>query len=250
MPSEVGPTGYRQPVQARAFGTGAMVATGLLGIMLLSIRVIAPPTQVADAAPMAVFVAEAIPLDQPALDRAAPPPAPTPAPPLPAHRPSLPTAAPTSPTVPTVPVIADPSSVGQPSAAPLAQPADAVAFPPLPQSGTKPIESPGTTAPAASATAAAAADWRARLLGHLKRYRRYPRQAEAARQQGVVRIAITLHRSGEVIAVELVHGSGYPLLDMEARTTVRRAVPLPAVEDAVPGDPVTVEVPIEFALHR
>ncbi|WP_295561685.1 energy transducer TonB, partial [uncultured Sphingomonas sp.] len=62
--------------------------------------------------------------------------------------------------------------------------------------------------------------------------------------------AITLHRSGEVIAVELVHGSGYPLLDMEARTTVRRAAPLPAVDDAVPGDPVTVEVPIEFALHR
>ena len=56
--------------------------------------------------------------------------------------------------------------------------------------------------------------------------------------------------AGEVIAVELVHGSGYPLLDMEARTTVRRAAPLPAVEDAVPGDPVTVEVPIEFALHR
>ncbi|WP_294281452.1 energy transducer TonB [uncultured Sphingomonas sp.] len=245
MPSEAGPSGYRQPVQARAFGTGAMVATGLLGIVLLSIRVTTPPTPVADAGSMAVFVAEAIPLDRPVLDPAEPPPAPPP----PDATPPRPTAALPSTMAPAASVIAAPSSVGPPSAAPLAQPADAVALPSSPSSGTKPVESPATTAPAASA-AAAAADWRARLLGHLKHYRRYPRQAEAARQQGVARIAITLHRSGEVIAVELVHGSGYPLLDMEARTTVRRAAPLPAVDDAVPGDPVTVEVPIEFALHR
>lgn len=244
MPSEAGPSGYRQPVQARAFGTGAMVATGLLGIVLLSIRVTAPPTPVADAGSMAVFVAEAIPLDRPVLDPAEP----QPAPPPPDATPPRPTAALPPTMAPVVSVIAAPSSVGPPSAAPLAQPADAVALPSSPSSGTKPVESPATTAPAASA--AAAADWRARLLGHLKHYRRYPRQAEAARQQGVARIAITLHRSGEVIAVELVHGSGYPLLDMEARTTVRRAAPLPAVDDAVPGDPVTVEVPIEFALHR
>ena len=202
MPSEAGPSGYRQPVQARAFGTGAMVATGLLGIVLLSIRVTAPPTPVADAGSMAVFVAEAIPLDRPVLDPAEP----QPAPPPPDATPPRPTATLPSTMAPAVSVIAAPSSVGPPSAAP--------------------------------------------LLGHLKHYRRYPRQAEAARQQGVARIAITLHRSGEVIAVELVHGSGYPLLDMEARTTVRRAAPLPAVDDAVPGDPVTVEVPIEFALHR
>ena len=73
---------------------------------------------------------------------------------------------------------------------------------------------------------------------------------EIAPLVAVARVAITLHRSGEVIAVELVHGSGYPLLDMEARTTVRRASPLPAVDAAIAGDPVTVEVPIDFALRR
>ncbi len=115
---------------------------------------------------------------------------------------------------------------------------------------------PASAAPAAPApppvvsAASAAADWRARLLGHLKRYRRYPRQAEAARQQGIARVAITLRRSGEVVAAELVRGSGYPLLDMEARATVTRASPLPPPDDAVPGDPVTVEVPIDFAIRR
>jgi protein TonB len=88
------------------------------------------------------------------------------------------------------------------------------------------------------------------LLGHLKRFRRYPRQAESARQQGIARIAITLRRSGEVVAAELVHGSGYPALDMEARATVRRASPLPPPDDAIPGDPVTIEVPIDFAIRR
>lgn len=247
MPFEGYSTGYRQPMQARAFGTGALVASGLLVALLLSVRLIAPPPPTIDAGPMAVFVAEAIPLDQPRHDPSEPPP---PAPPSPAPRPPLPTTAPPPRIGSVVPTVAAPPSVGVPSAVAPAQPAAEVPLPPSPLSGTKPVESLVMTAPAAPAAATAAADWRARLLGHLKRYRRYPRQAEAARQQGVARVAITLRRSGEVIAVELVHGSGYPLLDMEARTTVRRAAPLPAVDDAVPGDPVTVEVPIDFALRR
>jgi len=112
-----------------------------------------------------------------------------------------------------------------------------------------PASTPATPA-SPTTSASAAADWRARLLGHLKRYRHYPRQAEAARQQGVARIAITLRRSGEVTAVELIHGSGFPLLDQEACATARRASPVPPVEDGIPGDPVTVEVPIDFALRR
>ena len=240
-------SGYRQPAQARAFGTGALIVTGLLGTLLLSIRLITPPVTAIDAGQRTAFVAEAIPLDQPLPDRAEPPP---PTPPHPAPEPSLPTPAPPSKAIAAaVPAIATPSSVAVFSAVSPAQPAAERALPLSLPSGSRPAEVPAAaTAPAVSASAAA--DWRARLLGHLKRYRRYPRQAEAARQQGVARVAITLRRSGEVTAVELVHGSGYPLLDMEARTTVRRASPLPAVDDAVAGDPVTVEVPIDFALRR
>ena len=247
MPFDEPLPGYRQPAQARAFGMAAVVASGLLGVLLLSIRLIPPPTPAIDAGPMAVFVAESIPLDQPQLeqprlDKPEPsdhvPPSADPGPPFPTAEP------PSQSVASDVPTTSAPSSVAAPSTAPPAQSVQEVAHPPSALSGTKSAESPSAISPAA------AADWRARLLGHLKRYRRYPRQAEATRQQGVVRVAITLSRSGEVIAVELVHGSGYPLLDMEARNTVRRAAPLPAVDDAVPGDPVTVEVPIEFALRR
>jgi len=236
-------SGYRQPVQARAFGTAALAAGGMLAALLLSIRLFSPPVPAVDAGRTAVFVAASIPLTR----SEPPPPDPVVDPQPPVPKPPMAVVTTTSPTM-AAPVVlrSAPPSIALPSAAAAAQPVSAPVL--APSVVAKPVESPARPDPAAQE--AAAADWRARLLGHLKRYRRYPRQAEAARQQGVARVAITLRRSGEVIAVELVHGSGYPLLDMEARTTVRRASPLPAVDDAVPGDPVTVEVPIDFALRR
>ena len=247
MRSDARPSVYRQPVQARACGTMALAAGGLFLALLSSLRLMTPPTPAIDAGPMAVFVTESLPVDQPAEPQAPHPTAPPP--PMP-RKPAMATTSPShAAPIPTSPAV-EVASPGSP-----AQPASAIVLPSAPALTAKPAEGAHTAAPAAPATpmassATAAADWRARLLGHLQRYRRYPRQAEAARQQGVARVAITLHRSGEVIAVELVHGSGYPLLDMEARTTVRRASPLPAVDAAIAGDPVTVEVPIDFALRR
>lgn len=97
---------------------------------------------------------------------------------------------------------------------------------------------------------AAQADWQARVLGHLRQYRRYPRAAESGGQQGVVLLAITLDRQGRVLSLALRRGSGYPLLDAEALATVRRATPLPPPDAAVPGDPVQVDVPVSFSLRE
>jgi len=235
MPFDGNRSGYRQPAQARLFAGGALVAIGLLAMLVLSIRLIAPPLPTIDAGQTVAFVAESIPIDPPA-------PAPrTPSPPDP--QPPLPAAAPPAPaTAATAPMIATPSLIAD---APVVLPGPTtsdLALSPPPRSDVTPVERFVPPAPAA--------DWRAQLVEHLKRFRRYPRQSATARQQGVARVAITLRRSGEVIGVELVHGSGYPLLDIEARTTVRRASPLPAVDEGVPGDPVTVEVPIDFKLRR
>lgn len=94
------------------------------------------------------------------------------------------------------------------------------------------------------------ADWQARVLGHLRRFRRYPRPAESAGQQGVAIVAITLNRQGDVLSASLRRGSGYPLLDTEAVATARRASPLPAPDTAILGDPVRVEVPVAFSLNE
>ncbi len=242
MHSDGGRSGYRQPVQARAFGTAALAACGVLVALLLTIRLFAPLPPAIDAGRTAVFVAEFVPLAR----SEPPPPDPVVDPQPPVPEPAAVVTASSTTVAPVVVTSDAPPSIVSPSAVPSVQMASEPV--PAPPAVAMPVASPARPAPAASE--AAAADWRSRLLGHLKRYRRYPRQAEAARQQGAARVAITLRRSGEVVAVELVRGSGYPLLDMEARTTVRRASPLPAVDDAVPGDPVTVEVPIDFALRR
>lgn len=240
-------TGYRQPAQARVFGHAAVIVVALASALLLSIRLTTPIATAIDAGKTASFVAESIPLERP---EQSPQPAPAdpalttaPAPPSPVRE--APAPSPRSP-APVAPVIG--SLPGTFVASPAAGASGSVTvdtFPPAPSAPAAPA-APPPIAPAATA----AADWRARLLGHLKRYRRYPRQAGSARQQGIAHITITLRRSGEVVAAELVRGSGYPLLDMEARATVRRASPLPPPDEAILGDPVTVEVPIDFALRR
>lgn len=239
-------TGYRQPVQARAFGRVAVVVAALLVLLPLGIRLTPPPMAAIDAGQTATFVTVSIPLDRveerplPAPANLAPPVAPAPpsaALPSPAA-PGETAAPPASVTPPGTSIVTSPPAMAASAASGAAIPA-----PPAPAA-------PAAAAVPAAASASAAADWRARLLGHLKHFRRYPRQAEAARQQGIARVAITLRRSGDVVTAELVRGSGYPLLNMEARATVRRASPLPPPDDAIPGDPVTVEVPIDFALRR
>lgn len=107
-----------------------------------------------------------------------------------------------------------------------------------------------TAPPPPSGGSKAKAEWEDLLLGHLAKFRRYPRQAESARQQGTVLVDITLNRSGKLLKAAIRQGSGYPLLDAEALATVRRASPLPAPTDEVPGDPVTAEIPVQFSLRR
>jgi len=96
----------------------------------------------------------------------------------------------------------------------------------------------------------AAATWQARLLGHLQQFRRYPRQAERLRQQGVAYVRFSVDRQGNASHVRIGRSSGHPLLDEETLATVQRGSPLPAPPSDVEGDPVEVMVPVEFFLHR
>ncbi|HIE5095364.1 TPA: energy transducer TonB [Stenotrophomonas maltophilia] len=95
----------------------------------------------------------------------------------------------------------------------------------------------------------AEASWEGRLLGHLQKHRRYPRQAERLRQQGVVYVRFAVARDGVVSALGLGRSSGFALLDQETLDTVRRASPVPAPPAEVAGDPVEVMVPVSFFLR-
>ncbi|PVM82224.1 energy transducer TonB [Caulobacter endophyticus] len=134
------------------------------------------------------------------------------------------------------------ASEGEASARPSA-PSEAAAPPTAPAPPAPVMAAPRTSAASARD---AAISWKGLILGRLQVYKRYPRRAQSAGQEGVVHIAFTVDRGGKVLSARIAKGSGYPLLDDEALATVRRASPMPPPPGDVPGDPVEVLAPVEF----
>ncbi|RSV42897.1 energy transducer TonB [Sphingomonas sp. ABOLE] len=102
----------------------------------------------------------------------------------------------------------------------------------------------------ASNAQAALANWESELLGHLKRFLRYPRPSQSAREEGIAQVTITVDRQGHVLGARIARGSGYPMLDSEAAAMTRRGSPVPPPTADIPGDPVMVTIPILFSLRH
>lgn len=91
--------------------------------------------------------------------------------------------------------------------------------------------------------------WEGRVLARLERFRRYPADAQRARQQGTATIRFRIDRDGHVLSSALERSSGYPALDAAAMETLRRADPLPKIPPDRP-DQVELVVPVEFSIGR
>ncbi|KAF1014664.1 MAG: hypothetical protein GAK31_02151 [Stenotrophomonas maltophilia] len=91
--------------------------------------------------------------------------------------------------------------------------------------------------------------WQGLLLGHLEKYRRYPRIAERRRDEGVVYVRFSVDRKGNTSNVRIGRSSGRDALDQATLETVARASPVPAPPDDVPGEQVEVMVPVAFFLR-
>ncbi|MFP1132056.1 energy transducer TonB [Asticcacaulis sp. W401b] len=100
--------------------------------------------------------------------------------------------------------------------------------PPAPAT-TAPLSRP---APPAAKAVTTPPDWRAHLLSHIERYKRYPAEARIRRQEGVAVVGFTVDSHGKVLSRRLVRSSGVPLLDAEAMRVLRAASPLPLTADA------------------
>jgi len=98
-------------------------------------------------------------------------------------------------------------------------------------------------AAAASASAASSASWRASLMAHLNRFKRFP----AGASPGSVSVAFTIDRSGGVRSASLARSSGNSILDAEAVAMVRRASPVPAPPAGVGGGSMAISVPIRYS---
>lgn len=91
--------------------------------------------------------------------------------------------------------------------------------------------------------------WESRLLGALNKHKRFPREAQARRQQGAPYIRFVIDRQGKVLSSVLERSSGHRALDAEAVALPRRAQPLPPPPDDVPGATVELVVPVEFFIR-
>ena len=76
----------------------------------------------------------------------------------------------------------------------------------------------------------------------------YPRLALKRKQQGEAIIHARVNTEGETEQLELVHSSGYRLLDRSAMDAVASWSFRPARQD---GNPITawIEVPVKFEIH-
>jgi protein TonB len=129
---------------------------------------------------------------------------------------------------------------------------DATAKPPAAPAPAPSATDATTLAPARHAASGGAArqDWQGRLVAHIAQYKSYPPVAQENDWEGTSVVRFTFHRDGTVIAVDLVRGSGHPVLDQAAIATLRRASPLPPPPAGVPGNPITFTLPLQFSLQQ
>jgi TonB family protein len=105
---------------------------------------------------------------------------------------------------------------------------------------------PAATVPLPPAPASsAAASWQRLLVARLVRFQRYPPRARGV--EGVVGLAFSLDRYGNVVSSHIVKSSGSALLDYEALDLIKRAASLPAPPAEIADSDLSVIVPIRFS---
>ena len=90
--------------------------------------------------------------------------------------------------------------------------------------------------------------WKSLLLGHLEKYKRYPRQAHRRQQEAIVYVRVTINRKGMVIDTQLTKPSAHATLNRETLALIKRAQPLPPPPAEIGGETVEFVVPVAFSL--
>ena len=186
----------------------------------------------------------------------APPPEPTPPKPTPPE-PTPPEPPPPEPPPPPAPVRAEAVPVPVPRRPPPPPRRPAPPRPTVAPAEAAPAPAaapaaavPGPPAPSQSvANPAAVSSWQGALLARLQAFRRYPDAARSRREEGVVLLTFSMDREGHVLGARIARGSGFTELDGETLALVRRAEPLPVPPADMPGNPLTLTVPVRFSLR-
>ncbi|EKG4139680.1 TPA: energy transducer TonB [Campylobacter jejuni] len=90
--------------------------------------------------------------------------------------------------------------------------------------------------------------YQALLMAHLAKFKKYPQEAIMRKQEGVVRIRVSIDESGNVLSKELKKSCPYAALNDEVLSLFKRASPLPKPpkEMLKNGDKISFVMPIDY----
>ena len=223
-----------------------------------------PPAVLLELAPLPVAPPEPTPaMEMPPPEPVVEPPPPEPVPEPPPPEPVVEPPPPPEPPPVVEPEVVLPKPPPEPPPPPKPEPRKDPPKPKPDKPKPRPVVQPAqpapvqpTVAPAPAAPAPVAPSppsravpsWQGQVLGHLERHKRYPRSAQARRQEGVAQVRFTIDREGRVLSVQLDRSSGQSVLDEETVEMVRRASPLPAPPDEMKQERIELVVPVQFFL--
>jgi periplasmic protein TonB len=118
--------------------------------------------------------------------------------------------------------------------------------PPAPRTSAPRAATASKAAASPAATAAVAAAWRSSWAG-MSWNKHYPEAARARGEQGTVRLALTIGRSGHVISAHVVGSSGSSILDQAALEMARNASGRPLPPEM--GSSVSLTVPVRYSIR-
>jgi periplasmic protein TonB len=82
----------------------------------------------------------------------------------------------------------------------------------------------------------------------LAKYKQYPDEAVAKKEEGMVVLGFTLARDGTVLSAWIVRSSGFPVIDQAALDMMHRASPVPPVPDHYKGTELKLAMPIDYSI--
>ncbi|EAI2978348.1 energy transducer TonB [Campylobacter jejuni] len=90
--------------------------------------------------------------------------------------------------------------------------------------------------------------YQALLMAHLTKFKKYPQEAIVQKQEGVIRIRVSIDESGNVLSKELKKSCPYAVLNDEVLSLFKRASPLPKPpkEMLKNGDKISFVMPIDY----
>ncbi|EAK4882995.1 energy transducer TonB [Campylobacter coli] len=90
--------------------------------------------------------------------------------------------------------------------------------------------------------------YQALLMAHLAKFKKYPQEAIMQKQEGVVRICVSIDESGNVLSKELKKSCPYAVLNDEVLSLFKRASPLPKPpkEMLKDGEKISFVMPIDY----